>query len=144
MKRTINLLAIGVVFALSAIGQYGLAWSQERSETENRLAVIWSSGDPEVAMQACLMFTHNAKKQKWFDAVTLIVWGPSAKLLAGNENLQAKIKSMIADGVNVQACRACSDSYGVSSQLRSLGIDVKYMGKPLTDLLKSGWKVLTY
>jgi hypothetical protein len=144
MNRAIRLLTILVVLTGFVISHYGLASSQERPASDNRLAVLWISGDPEVAQKACLMYAHNAKKQKWFDEVTLIVWGPSAKLLAGNENLQAEIKAMLSDGVKIQACQACSDSYGVSNQLRSLGIDVKYMGKPLTDLLKSGWKVLTY
>ena len=90
------------------------------------------------------MYTHNARKQKWFDDVTLIVWGPSAKLLAADKDLQAKIKFMLDDGVKIHACQACSDSYGVSDQLRKLGIEVKYMGKPLSDILKQGWKVLTF
>jgi hypothetical protein len=44
---------------------------------------------------------------------------------------------MIADGVVIEACKACSDSYGVSDQLSALGIDVKYMGTPLTEMLQS-------
>ena len=47
-------------------------------------------------------------------------------------------------GVKVQACLACADSYGVTEQLRKLGIEVKYMGKPLTDLITGGWKILTF
>jgi hypothetical protein len=35
-------------------------------------------------------------------------------------------------------------SFGVSDELRKLGIEVKYMGRPLTDILKQGWKVLTF
>ncbi len=90
------------------------------------------------------MYTENAKKQKWFDDVTLIVWGPSARLLAGDKDLQAKVKAMLDAGVKVQACQSCADSYGVSDQLRKLGVDVKYMGRPLTDLLKSSVKILTF
>ena len=90
------------------------------------------------------MYTGNAKKQKWFDEVTLIVWGPSARLLAGDKDLQAKIKEMLDDGVKIQACQACSDSYGVSEQLRKMGIDVRYMGKPLTDYIQQGWHILTF
>ncbi len=137
--------ALGVVTALAILGFIGRhnATSQDNS-SRSQLAVIWTSGDPEVANKVCFMYTHNAKKAKWFDEVALIVWGPSAKLLATNKELQAAIKSMIADGVKIQACQACSDSYGVSDQLRSLGIEVKYMGKPLTDMLKQGWKVLTF
>lgn len=39
---------------------------------------------------------------------------------------------MINDGVVVETCKACSDSYGVSEALTALGIDVKYMGISLT------------
>jgi hypothetical protein len=131
------------ILAFALPGGYARLWAQEKP-SDNRLAVIWSSGDPEVAHRVCFMYTQNAKRQKWFDEVTLIVWGPSARLLAGDKDLQAKIKSMINDGVRVQACQACADSYGVSDRLRELGVDVKYMGKPLTDLLKDGWKVLTF
>ena len=133
---------IATLAIIAALGWHNVIGQDTSSST--RLAVIWSSADPEVANKVCFMYTHNAKRAKWFDEVTLIVWGPSAKLLATNKDLQAEIKSMRADGVKIQACQACSDSYGVSDQLRSLGIEVKYMGKPLTDILKQGWKVLTF
>jgi hypothetical protein len=139
-SRSLLFLTI-LAFAMS--GWCALLSAQEKP-ADGRLAVIWSSGDPEVAHKVCFMYTQNAKRQKWFDEVTLIVWGPSARLLAGDKELQAKIKSMLSDGVRVQACQACSDSYGVSDRLRELGVDVKYMGKPLTDMLKEGWKVLTF
>ena len=51
---------------------------------------------------------------------------------------------MIADGVKVQACVACADSYGVSQALRDLGLEVKAMGVPLTGMLKDDWKMLTF
>jgi hypothetical protein len=109
-----------------------------------KLAVIWSSGDPAVAHKVCFMYTHNAKRRGWFDEVTLIVWGPSAELLTRDPTLQDAIKAMKADGIVLEACKACSDSYGVSDQLSALGIDVKYMGIPLTEMLQGDWKVLTF
>jgi hypothetical protein len=111
---------------------------------ENQLTVIWSSGDPMVAHKVCFMYTHNAKRRGWFDKVILIVWGPSAELLTRDESLQEAVKAMIADGVVLEACKACSDSYGASEKLAELGIDVKYMGTPLTNYLKGGSKVLTF
>ena len=51
---------------------------------------------------------------------------------------------MISDGVQLQACLACSDSYGVSEKLKDMGLEVVYMGKPLTNYLKSGYSVLTF
>ncbi|MHC5100581.1 MAG: DsrE family protein, partial [Planctomycetota bacterium] len=110
-----------------------------------KLAVLWTSGDPFVAHKVCFMYTHNAKKAGWWNEVQLIVWGPSSKLLAEDKDLQTAVKAMMADGVVTKACKACADSYGVSDDLAALGIEVKYMGKPLTEMLKSDqWQVLTF
>lgn len=109
-----------------------------------RYASLWTSADPEVAENVCFMYTHAAKKYNWFTEVTLIVWGPSANLLANNTTLQTKVQAMLADGVIVQACRACADIYGVTQALENLGIEVKYMGSPMSQMLKDGVKFLTF
>lgn len=110
-----------------------------------KLAVLWTSGDPNVAHKVCFMYTHNAKRSNWFGEVQLIVWGPSSKLLSEDKSLQDAVKSMMGDGVDVKACKACADSYGVSDKLASLGIEVRYMGVPLTQILKSSdWELLTF
>ena len=117
--------------------------AQESEKEKSRLAVLWTSGDPDVAHRMALMYTHRAKQVKWFDEVTLIVWGPSQQLLVKDKDIQAKVKAMQKDGVIVEACIACAMGYGIVEDLRALGITVKGMGQPLTDYLKSDWKVLT-
>ena len=112
--------------------------------SKDTLAVLWTSADPDVAEKVCLMYTHAALKHKWFKQVILIVWGPSAKLLSENKSLQDKIKAMISDGVYVQACVVCADSYEVSGDLRGMGIEVIGMGKPLTTYLKRDYSILTF
>lgn len=111
---------------------------------EDKLAVLWVSGDRDVAEKSCLMYTHAAKKYGWFDEVVLIVWGPSSKLLAEDEELQKKVKAMQDDGVILEACIACANMLDVTDDLKALGIDVKGMGVPLSDYLKKGYHVLTY
>lgn len=139
----------GGVIALCA-GVFGVASGIAKDEPlakapENgRLAIVWTSGDPEVAHRMCLMFGHAAKQAGWFKDVTLVVWGPSARLLAADKDLQAKVRAMGADGVIVQACVVCADSYGVSERLRSMDIEVKPMGRPLADMIQGGWSVLTF
>lgn len=76
--------------------------------------------------------------------VRLVVWGPSTKLLAENSELQAQIQEVKGAGVELLACKACSDSYGVSEKLASLGGEVMYMGVPLTEYLKSDWALLRF
>ncbi len=121
-----------------------LIYAQDMDEKKDKLAVLWVSGDRDVAEKSCLMYTHAAKRNAWFDEVVLIVWGSSSKLLAEDEALQEKVKAMIKDGVILEACIACSNGFGVTEDLKALGIDVKGMGVPLTSYLKSGYHVLTY
>ena len=120
------------------------AQTEEKMEdNSNKLAVLWTSGDPDVAEKMGFMYTYNAKKQGWFDEVVLIVWGPSAKLLTENKMLQDYVKEMQKVGVKVEACTACAQMYGVNQQLIDMGIDVKGMGVPLTNYLRKGWKTLS-
>ena len=97
-----------------------------------------------MAKNVCFMYAHNAKRRGWFEIVHLVVWGPSAKLLAENEELQNEVKAMQKTGVVVEACVACANNYGVVDALKKLGIDVKPMGEPLSQRLKGDWKVLTF
>ncbi len=120
------------------------AFSQEDKAAPSKLAVLWTSGDSEVAHNVAFMYAHNAKRVGWFDEVTLIVWGPSQRNLVGDKRLQEKIKAMQKDGVVVEACIACAMNYGIVEELKALGISVRGMGIPLTNHLKSDWKVLVF
>jgi hypothetical protein len=111
---------------------------------EDSLVVLWTSGDREVALNMAFMYTLNSKLKNWWSEVCLIVWGPSSKLLSEDRDLQNKIKEMKQAGVILEACKRCADNYGVSKRLEELGIDVKYMGEPLTAYLKQGKKVITF
>ena len=139
-KSLLTIVFISLLVVLSPLN----ITAQEGDKEKSKLAVLWTSGDPDVAHRMALMYTHRAKQVKWFDEVTLIVWGPSQRLLVGDKDLQAKVKSMQEDGIIVEACIACAMGYGIVEELRSLGIPVKGMGQPLTDYLKTDWKVLTF
>ena len=112
------------------------------STDKKSLVVLWTSGDRQVALKMVFMYTLNAKRKGWWQEVILIVWGPSAELLSRDAELQGKIEEMKQAGVVLEACKACADQYGVSQDLEKLGIDVKYMGVPLSDYLKEDRAVL--
>jgi hypothetical protein len=117
----------------------------KKSSKPDELVVLWTSGDREVALKMAFMYTYNSTRFKWgWKNVTLVVWGPSAKLLVADTELQEHVIEMKEAGVKLLACKKCSDLYGVSDDLRRLGIEVKYMGKPLTDYLRDeNCKVIT-
>ena len=115
-----------------------------QSGAPEELYVLWTSGDREVALKMVFMYTLNSRLKEWWPYVNLIVWGPSAKLLTEDNELQQKLKLMQEAGVEVVACKACADGYGVSSALETLGVEVKYMGQPLTQLLRAGKTLITF
>ncbi len=139
-KTLLSLIAI-FVFATSGI----MAQSDVSSESNtDKLVVLWTSDDPYVAERVAFMYTHAAKTAGWFGEVTLIIWGPSAKLVAEDLKVQEKLKAMQKDGVVIEACIVCANAYGVTDDLKDMGFVVKGMGSPLTGYLKSGAKVLTF
>ena len=105
-------------------------------ESRKGLVVVWTSGDREVALKMVFMYTLNSRLHGWWEDIRLIVWGPSARLLSEDEELKIHMKKMREAGIILEACKACADLYGVSDSLRNLGIDVKYMGKPLTTYIQ--------
>ena len=109
-----------------------------------KLNVLWTSGDREVALKMVFMYTKNSRIKGWWKEVCLIVWGPSAKLLTEDVELQEQIVQMRHVGVEVVACKACADAYGIADVLTAMGIEVKYMGEPLTQLLKQDAKIITF
>jgi len=108
--------------------------------------VVWTSGDRDVALKMVFMYTYNASTTRfgWWQDITLVIWGPSAKLLSVDTELQDYVHKMKEAGVTLEACKACADMYEVSDELAGLGVDVKYMGDVLTNYIKEGRHVLTF
>lgn len=115
----------------------------ERKEKDS-LVVVWTSGDKEVALNMVFMYALNAKKNDWWKDIKVIVWGPSANLLSKDIKLQDHVKEMIRLGIDVEACKVCTDRYGVSTSLEELGVAVKYIGEPFTHYIKSERTVITF
>jgi hypothetical protein len=141
MKRMFKISMLSVfmtaVFVTTVIGQ-------EQPADSDTLVVLWTSGDIEVAEKLVFMYVTASKSALWFDEVIFIIWGPSAKLLAENTKLQEGLKKMQDIGVRTEACVVCARMYEVDDDLRNLGVDVKGMGRPLSDYLKSRHHVLTF
>jgi len=132
------------ILMFSLLSTYTMAQAEKLENQSDTLCILWTSDDPDVAIKMVFMYAIAAKQNKWFDEVELIIWGPSSKLTSENKEIQDYIAIMQKNGIKIEACRACADSYGVTDKLKSLGIDVKYMGQPLTEILKSDKKLMTF
>ncbi len=139
------LLALAAAFVAGGIVQQPVLAAEEVQSDAPKLAIVWTSGDRDVAINMVFMYALNAKRNGWAEEVELIVWGPSSKLLSNDLELQASVARMQEAGVVFKACKACTDGYGVSDKLQELGVDVKYMGVELTELIASDdWDTITF
>jgi hypothetical protein len=111
---------------------------------KDSLVVVWTSRDKDVALNMVFMYVLNAKRRSWWKDIRLIIWGPSALLTSNDPDIQTELTSMRDAGVLLEACKACADRYGVSDHLQNLGIEVKYMGVPLTKYIHEERHVITF
>ena len=141
-KLILSNLIIAIFILLAAMNATANSPKNEpsRDTTEvldkDKLVVVWTSGDREVALKMVFMYTYNAKKYGWWDDITLLVWGPSSKLLSEDEELQDYVKKMLDEGIEVLACKACADMYEVANELEKIGVTVRYTGEDLTNFIK--------
>lgn len=132
----ILLFSLTTGHAKAAIPDNEPAKDSTEVSNKDKLVVVWTSGDKEVAMKMVFMYTFNAKKHGWWEDITLLVWGPSAKLLTEDEDLQNYVKEMLDIDIHVLACKGCADLYEISDKLEDIGVTVKYTGVDLTNFIK--------
>jgi hypothetical protein len=109
-----------------------------------KLHVLWTTSERDVALRMVFIYLMDAKAMGWWDEINLIIWGPSAKLLAEDRQIQKEVDFLMQSGIVVEACEGCTQAYGVTDTIRGLGINVRFMGEPLTQYLHSGDKVITF
>lgn len=106
--------------------------------------MILSSADTIVHRELSFPYSYNSKTRGWMDQVRVILWGPTEKIVLEDLDFQEQVRLLMDAGVEVYACKACSDNFGVSEKLAEIGIDVRYVGTFVTEMLKEGWYQLTF
>jgi len=102
----------------------------------DKLNVLWTSDNADTAINMVAMYATNAKIKGFFNDVTVIIWGGANTLIRDNKEVQDAIKDMLKNGVEVKACLACAKNIGTVEILESLGVELDYMGAPLTKIVK--------
>lgn len=110
---------------------------------DNELYILWQSDNFISAEKLVFQYAIFCIKQGWFDDVTIIIWGASAQMAKRNPHIQKLIKEAMAQGVKISACKACADDLESTDALSELGIELRYWGKPFSELLKANKKILT-
>ena len=114
-----------------------------RESGDDSLFILWTNADPVTANLMVFMYAENAARYHKWDAITIIVWGATAKLVAEDPQIQGRIRALQELGVSFSACITCAEELGVTETIRSLDIDLVKWLNPLTALLKENKKLIT-
>lgn len=58
--------------------------------------------------------------------------------------MKGEILNMQHHGIRFEACKDCSENYGLTDRLESMDFDVKYMGETLSNYQKDKEIVMMY
>ena len=105
---------------------------------QSKLVIIVSQAE-ENAIWTGIFLAIKGTRNDFMDDIRLVLWGPSEKVIAENQELQQMIKEYLALGKTVWACKTCSDRYGVTEAMLKLGCEVDYVGSLVTGWLKQGF-----
>jgi hypothetical protein len=139
-----SITIVAMVLAVMGITFCAQCYEEEPGmKDKEHLYILWTNSDPVTADKMVFMYALNGLKKGWWKEVTIVIWGSTAKLAGENAEVQSRIKELLAIGVKFSACKACADELGVTEKLLVLGIEVKYWGQPLTEIIKAGQFLLT-
>ena len=109
----------------------------------NELLILWTDNNKETAMNMVFMYAENSMLKKWWEKVTLLIWGASSRLTSEDIDIQNYIKTLKHNSVRVIACRQCAENYNIVEKLENQDIEVFYTGEFLSDWIKNNKKIIT-
>lgn len=108
-----------------------------------KLTILWTSGEKDVALKVVLRYAESALEKGLWKQIEILVWGPSVQLAADDENVKAKIESLIAQGVKMKACVVCAEEYGVTQTLEEMHVKLDMVGEDVTRIIQDQTPLLS-
>ena len=66
-----------------------------------KLNILWTNYNLITAEKMVFMYGINSKRNKWWDDVTIILWGTTVQLVNENKKIQGLIEEGKLEGVQV-------------------------------------------
>ena len=109
----------------------------------SKLTILWTNADPITSEFMVMMYAKAAIKNKFWEEVRVIIWGATSKLVAENINIQKLVAEAMEAGVEFSACQACAEALGTKQALLEQGIEMRFWGVPLTEIIKNKQDLIT-
>lgn len=78
------------------------------------LHILWTNADPVVFDKMVLMYAVNSLVRGWWEKVTVILWGETARLAAADPAVRERIVLAMEQGVNSRPVLPAPRSLGWS------------------------------
>jgi len=104
----------------------------------DRIIAIISTGEPGKARTGA-MYAVNALKHGWLEDVKMFFFGPAEELLLTDPELQQFLREYQAMEETAVACKVIAQRDGTDERIAALGVQVEYVGKMISDLIKDGY-----
>ncbi len=108
----------------------------------DKVLIIIGTGDHEKAKTGC-RYAMRTLQEGWLERVKVVFFGPGERVLVENPDIQEMVKH-IGQAEKPLACKAISDESGTSGRIEDLGVEVVYVGKIISDLIKEGWTPMVW
>ena len=111
---------------------------------KENLLIIISTDNIESVKKFPLLYSSVALERNYFKVLHVMFWGASIQLLKENKSIQNLVQDIAKTGVEFSSCIVCSDEYGATAILESIGVTCNHTGELMTKALKSDdWATLT-
>lgn len=104
----------------------------------DRIIVIIATAEAAKARTGA-MYALNAMKHGWLEDVKLVLFGPAEQLFLEDPDFQDLVRQFMELAKTPLACRYLSDREGTSERLRDLGLDVQFVGAPISEAIREGY-----
>lgn len=110
---------------------------------ERHLHILWTNADPITSEYMMMMYATNGLLRRWWDKITVIIWGATQKLVLENKAIQGKMEIAQKAGVEFTACIGCAVQIGTKDELEAMGIEVTPWGERIALLQQEGKSLLS-
>lgn len=104
----------------------------------DRVIVIIATAEAAKARTGA-MYALNAMKYGWLEDVKLVLFGPAEHLFLEDVEFQDLVRQYMDLAKTPLACKFLSDKEDSSERLRDLGLDVQFVGAPISEAIREGY-----
>jgi hypothetical protein len=108
----------------------------------DKVLIVIATGDPAKALVG-VTYALRTLQEGWLDDVKLVFFGPGQDVLLTSSAIQDMVVQ-IGEVARPLACKAVADRNGTVESTERLGVEVAYVGKLISDMIRQGYAPMVW